>query len=381
MGVVSENFPDISFIDDTTVDDVLTQMINDYQEKYKELTGKDVALAQANPYRLIMNSCAIQIYQGMQYADNAGKMGTLKYSRDDYLDNLSPLRGVARLEATPAITMLQFSIAAPIQSVVAIPAETRVTNGNDVYFATNEYAEIKAGETSVTVPATCTQPGVIGNGFAVGEFTVLVNTLPYVRSVTNTEMTTGGVDTEDDESLKERIYNAPSAYSTAGPAGAYKYHAKSADPSISDVAVRSSTPGTVEVYFICEGGELPSEALIQKVSECLSDDDIRPLTDHVIVQAPVTQEYNVDFTYYIASSKKSAVSTIQAAVNTAVSLYNTWQTEKIGRDINPDYLLQKIMEAGAKRVVITSPSFMVLNGNAIAKLGTITATYGGVEDD
>ena len=381
MGVVSENFPDISFIDDTTVDDVLTQMINDYQEKYKELTGKDVALAQANPYRLIMNSCAIQIYQGMQYADNAGKMGTLKYSRDDYLDNLSPLRGVARLEATPAITMLQFSIAAPIQSVVAIPAETRVTNGNDVYFSTNEYAEIKAGETSVTVPATCTQPGVIGNGFAVGEFTVLVNTLPYVRSVTNTEMTTGGVDTEDDESLKERIYNAPSAYSTAGPAGAYKYHAKSADPSISDVAVRSSTPGTVEVYFICEGGELPSEALIQKVSECLSDDDIRPLTDHVIVQAPVTQEYNVDFTYYIASSKKSAVSTIQAAVNTAVSLYNTWQTEKIGRDINPDYLLQKIMEAGAKRVVITSPSFMVLNGNAIAKLGTITATYGGVEDD
>lgn len=381
MGVISENFPDISFIDDSTVDDVFTQMINDYKEKYKELTGKDVSLAQANPYRLIMQACAYQMYQGMQYADNAGKMGTLKYSRDAYLDNLAPLRGVSRLEATQAVTTLRFTIDAPIVSAVAIAAGTRVTNGNEVYFETNEYAEIAPGETSVTVSATCTQAGIIGNGFAEGEFTILVNTLPYVTSVTNTEMTSGGADTEDDDSLKERIYNAPSAYSTAGSAGAYEYHTKSADPSISDVSVQSTTPGTVEVYFVCDGGELPNEALIEKVSSYLADNNIRPLTDHVVVQAPATQVYDLDFTYYISASDKSAVSTIQAAVDAAVSIYNSWQTEKIGRDINPDYLIQKIREAGAKRVVIRTPSFMALTNDTIAKLGTIIATYGGVEDD
>lgn len=381
MGVVSENFPDISFIDDSTVDDVFTQMINDYQEKYKELTGKEVSLAKANPYRLIMQACAIQMYQGMQYADNAGKMGTLKYSRDDYLENLAALRGVDRIEATAAVTTLQFTISEPIESVVAIPAGTRVTNGNDVYFATDEYAEIAAGSTVAVVPATCTTAGTLGNGFAAGEFTTLVNTLPYITAVTNTDTTSGGADTEDDDSLKERIYNAPSSYSTAGPAGAYKYYAKSVDPSISDVVVQSTTPGTVEVYFVCDGGELPSESLINKVSETLADNNIRPLTDNVIVRAPATQEYNVEFTYYISASDKSAVSAIQAAVSTAVSLYNTWQTERIGRDINPDYLLQKLMEAGAKRAVITRPSFAVLTGDTIAKLGTITATYGGVEDD
>ena len=381
MGIVSENFPDISFIDNCTVDDVLTQMINDYQEKYKEITGDTVSLAQADPYRLMMYSCSVQIYQAMQYADYAGKMGLLKYSRGEYLDNLSPLRGVKRIEATAAVTTLRFSIKSAIESVVAIPAGTRVTNGNNVFFATDEYAEIAAGETSVTVPATCTATGTVGNGFAPGELKVLVNTLPYITEVANTETTTGGADTEDDDSLRDRIYNAPSAYSTAGAAGAYEYHTKSVNPTISDVVVQSTTPGTVEVYFICDGGELPSDSLIEEVTDHLMDNNIRPLTDNVVVQAPKTQAYNVSLTYYIAASNKSAVSSIQADIDTAVSLYNAWQTEKIGRDINPDYLIQKIMEAGAKRVSIASPSYTALDGNTIAKLGTVTVTYGGVEDD
>ena len=35
MSVVTENFPDISFIDDATVEETMNQMIADYQEKYK----------------------------------------------------------------------------------------------------------------------------------------------------------------------------------------------------------------------------------------------------------------------------------------------------------------------------------------------------------
>ena len=381
MGIVSESFPDISFIDNTSIDEVQAQMIADYQEKYKEITGREVSLAQADPFRLIMYAGAIQIYQGMQYADYAGKMGLLKYSREHYLDNLAPLRGVKRMEATAAITTLQFSIAAPIKTVVAIPAGTRVTNGNDIFFATDEYAEIVAGETSVTVPATCTATGLCGNGFAAGELKVLVNTLPYITDVMNTETTSGGADREDDESLKDRIYKAPGSYSTAGSAGAYEYHTKSVNQSISDVVVTRISPGVVGVCFICDGGELPGEALIAEVEDHLSDRTVRPLTDEVIVQAPETLEYNVEFTYYIASSNKSAVSTIQKSIETAVAVYNTWQTEKIGRDINPSYLIQKVMEAGAKRIVVASPAFSVLAQTAIAKLGTVTITYGGLEDD
>ena len=381
MGTVSDNFPDISFIDNCTVEDVMTQMIIDYQEKYKEITGKEVSLAQADPYRLIMYACTVQMYQAMQYADYAGKMGLLKYSRGNYLDNLAPLRGVKRIESTAASTELQFSIKSPISSVVAIPAGTRVTNGSDVYFSTDEYAEIPAGELSVTVPATCTTTGAIGNGFAAGEFNVLVNTLPYIASVMNTVTTYGGADTEDDESLKDRIFNAPSSYSNAGSAGAYEYHTKTVDPTISNVVVTSPTPGQVDVYFVCDGGRIPEQALIEKVENYLMDSNVRPLTDVVTVQAPKTQEYNVEFTYYIGTSNKAAVATIQSNIETAVSVYNAWQAEKIGRDINQYYLIQKVMEAGSKRVEVSSPSFMALDKTTIAKLGTVKMTYGGLEDD
>lgn len=381
MGTVSDNFPDISFIDDCTIDEVQTQMINDYQEKYKEITGKEVSLAQADPYRLIMYACAVEIYQGMQYADYAAKMGLLKYSRGNYLDNLAPLRGVKRREATAATTTLQFSIEEALESVVAIPAGTRVTNGNDIYFATDEYAQIAAGETSVTVPATCTTTGIGGNGFAVGEFNVLVNTLPYITTVINTDATNGGADIEDDDSLKDRIYNAPSAYTTTGTEDAYKYHVKSVDATISDVKVQSTTAGTVDIFFVCDGGEIPSDSLINKVSDYLMDNNIRPLTDNVVVQAPETKEYEVAFTYYIASSDKASVSAIQSNIEIAVALYNTWQMEKIGRDINPSYLIQKVMSSGAKRIEVTSPSYAKLDETTIAKLGAVSITYGGLEDD
>lgn len=381
MGVVSENFPDISFIDDCTIDEVMAQMIEDYQERYSEITGKDIALSQADPYRLIMYACALQIYQAMQYADYAAKMGLLKYSSDAYLDNLAALRGVQRIEATAAVTTLRFSIEEALESAVAIPEGTRVTNGNDVYFATDEYAEIPAGELSVTVSATCTEAGSVGNGFEAGEFNELVEMLAYITESVNIETTDGGADEEDDDSLKDRIFNAPSSYSVAGSASAYEYHTKSVDPTISDVIVTSSSAGVVDIYFVCNDGELPEESLIQKVSDYLNDENIRPLTDAVTVQAPETQTYDVEFTYYIASSDKSITSTIQADVETAVSIYNAWQTEKIGRDINPSYLIQKVMDAGVKRIEVASPVFTDLDATSIAVLGTVTMTYGGLEDD
>lgn len=375
------DFPEISFIDNSTIDEVLTAMINDFLDKYEEETGKRIALAKANPYRLIMYACAVQIYQAMQYADYAGKMSFLTYANGEYLDNLAALRGISRKTATPAKTTLQFSIESAISSAVAIPAGTRVTNGNDVYFATDEYAEIPAGQTSVSVAATCTEAGTVGTGFAVGEFSTLVNTIAYVANATNTVETYGGAEAESDEDLKERIYEAPGGYSTTGPNDAYIFHTKNASADIGDVYVTSESPGEVDVYFIMNDGTIPSASVIAEVESYLNDRTIRPLTDNVSVKTPMTSIYNIDLTYYIGTSDASAVSTIQDDVAAAVSAYNIWQTEKIGRDINPSYLIKKIMEAGAKRVVVNSPTFTVLNESTVAKTGTVTVNYGGVEHD
>ena len=65
-----DKYPDVSFIEDTSCEDILTKMIKDYQDMYEAETGKSpVPLAKGNPARLILEAAALQIFQAMQYAD------------------------------------------------------------------------------------------------------------------------------------------------------------------------------------------------------------------------------------------------------------------------------------------------------------------------
>lgn len=377
-----DSFPDVNFIDDMAVEDVLRQMVSDYQTKYAELTGKAISLSQADPYRLIMQACTMQIYQVMQYVDFAGKMGLLKYSRDRYLDNLAAVRGIERLAALPAKTTIRFEMSAPAVNVpVSIPTGTKITNGDEVWFATDEYAEIAVGQTYVDVEATCTEAGLLGNDFEAGEFTVLANVLPYITSAYNTTKTEGGRDRESDDALRDRVLNFPNAYSVAGPKGAYEYHTKLADSRIADVVVTSPSAGEVKVLIVLEGGAMPDSQTINKVQSYIRSDDIRPLTDYVTVDAPVRTTFNLDLTYYISSSDSKYAESIDAAVRDAVDEYLDWQQTKIGRSINPSVLIQKVMQAGAKRVDVVSPTYTAVSADSVASVQNVSVSYGGIEDD
>lgn len=381
-GMNYENYPDVSFIDNTSCEDVLTNMIGDYQDMYEDETGESpVPLAKGNPYRLIMEAAALQIFQAMQYLDFTGKMSLLSYSYGDYLDNLAAFRGTERKGEEPAKCTLRFSIASALTSAVSIPGGCRVTNGNGIYFATDEYKEIAAGSTYVDVSATCTEAGVKGNGFVVGEINAVVNTLPYVISASNITETYGGADIESDEELKSRIYALGKSYSAAGTADAYEYMVRESMRGIGDVQVTTPDENEIDIVFTKNDGSLPSATEIQAVQTYLEARNRKPLGDEITVGAPSTSTYNVNVTYYIASSDSAVATTIQSNVTAAVTEYNKWQTAKIGRDISPDYLIKLIMEAGAKRVTVTSPAQTVIADNVLPKTGTVTVTYGGTEAD
>ena len=75
-----ENLPDVSFIDDKTLDDVQEEMLADYQEKYEEITGKSLVLRRADPESLKLYAASVQIYHMMLHIDVSGKMDLLKYA-------------------------------------------------------------------------------------------------------------------------------------------------------------------------------------------------------------------------------------------------------------------------------------------------------------
>lgn len=375
-----ENLPEVSFIDGITLDNVKANLITNYQTKYEELTGNKCSLAPTDPVYLILCACAVQMYQGLLYTDRAGKMDLLKYAYDEFLDNIAATKGITRLPAKPATCMVRFTLSAVQSSNVGIPKGTRVKAGS-VYFFTDDYMEITAGNLYVDIPCTCDTAGEEGNEIPVGSVNSLADSVPYIESVSNITESTGGADIEDDEDLADRVYLAPSGYSVAGPMDAYKFFTMECNPDVASVVVVSPSACVVNVYCLMDGGVLPTNDERAEILAYLSDDTRRPLTDSVSVLAPSTTSFNIQLTYYINRSNTAEAVSIQEEVNEAIDEYIEWQTSEIGRDINPSVLESLIMDAGAKRVSITHPVFAVVGATTVPVLGTKSVTYGGIEDD
>lgn len=374
------DLPDVSFIENKTLDDVQAEMVKDYQDKYKELTGKELTLRRADPEALKLYAASVQIYHLHLYADMCGKMDLLKYAYSEFLDNLGALRGVDRNPAVSATVIVRFTLSEKQPSVTIIPKGTRVSNG-EIYFATDKTTEIAIGDIYADVPCTCQTVGIIGNGILAGAINTLVDPIAYMDNIASIEVSSGGSNVEDDENFAYRIYLAPSAYSVAGPVDAYIYHTKSYSTAIGDVEVTSPAPVEVEVRFLLADGSLPTDGLCAEVAEYLSADNIRPLTDHITVLAPTEHEFDIDFVYYINKSDANRAASIHFMIMSAVKEYIEWQTHVIGRDINPDKMREKIIAAGAKRSEIRKPVFARVAPGHVARIKNQNVVYGGVEDD
>lgn len=101
---------------------------------------------------------------------------------------------------------------------------------------------------------------------------------------------------ESDADFRLRGQLAPEAYSTAGPEGAYIFHARSASADVLDASVSSPLPGQVVVTVLSRAGDgTPSPAVLSAVEAALAGNrNTRPLTDEVIVQAATVVSYTVE---------------------------------------------------------------------------------------
>ena len=283
---------------------------------------------------------------------------------------------------------MRFTISQAQSSVVVIPQGTRVAvSGGSIVFASEEEAHIPIGETTVDVRCKCEETGTVGNGIAAGTIITCVDPFPYYSSCVNLDASGGGADAATDDEYYDLMVASEDAYSCAGARGAYEYYAKSVSTEIGDVLVNSPTPGQVNIYVLMQDGTPAGTEIKNAVLAACNDDEARPLTDYVVVDDPDLVTFNVNLTYYVSQDSAASMTAVTNAVNAAVEDYIKWQTAKIGRDLNPSKLIQMVVEAGAKRVVVTSPVYTHLDdgGNnttpQLAKLGTKTVTNGGYEDE
>lgn len=341
-----------------------------------------VTLQPGDPVRLFLETLAYTLCVQNSLIDLAGKQNLLAYASKEHLDHLGALMGVSRIPAQPARCTMRFALSEPKTFEVPIPEGTRVaTQAGNVLFATTGTVSIAPGERAVETVAFALTAGSDANGLVPGQVSQLVDPLPYITEVGNVSQTLSGSDEESDGRLRERIRLAPESYSCAGPEGAYRALVLAVSQDIEEVAVHSPTPGVVDVRFTLTGGELPDAAMISLVSEAISGETVRPLTDTVLVDAPDVVPYALKGRWYLRRSDAALLTAVTSAVDKAVETFRLWQRSKPGRDINPTKLASLVERAGAKRLALESPVFTPLGKVAVARETGVELLFGGLEDD
>ena len=318
--------------------------------------------------------------------DFTGKQNLLFYAEGDYLDHLGFLLDIERNEAKNSLTTLRFTLASVQPSNIIIPLNTKVSDGNYT-FQTTEVTQIVAGQLTVDVGAESVISGDETNNISIDRINQFIDVIPYVEKVSNLTDTSGGANTESDDSYKKRIALAPSSFSVAGPYESYKFWALTANQNIIDVAVVNKEErtqdvqyaGVVEVYPLIKNGQPATVEILGQVLEILSNKKVRPLTDKVETLAPIQVDYTIDLKYYIHTDDGANANIIQSKVSNAVQDFIKWQYEKLGRDINPSELTRLIVNAGAKRVDIISPIFTALDEFEIGNNINVNIVFDGFE--
>lgn len=189
-------------------------------------------------------------------------------------------------------------------------------------------------------------------------------------------MDTARIDGEGDASLRRRAQLAWEGLSTAGPAGAYHYHALSAHPQVRDAMISSPTAGTVRVMILgTEGDGTPSAEVLAAVEAHLSDDDVRPLTDTVVVVGASITRYQVTAALTLDEGPASGpvMAAVQAAIEAAVGRLHT-----PGRDINRSALFAALHQPGVRRVELIAPAADIPVGDdEVAYCEAISITIAG----
>lgn len=361
------------------IDSNARELKNKMMEKYEELSN--ITLTKASPETQIFGAVAYLLALREEEYNDIIKQNYLKYAREDRLDLLGEIYGKRgeRNKELSAQATFRFYITRPKTKKIIIPKGSLIKY-SDIYFATNEEYVIKEGDKYVDGIATCTTPGTEGNGLELGTINTMVDLYPYFEKVENITISNGGADIEKDETYRERLRLVPDSFTTAGSIKSYEFWTKTVSPEIIDVNVSSPSPCIVNICILTDTG--PATAELKKLVEKSLDDEFkRPLTDKVVVVEPEEMEYTIDLDYYIDKKNEFELIEIKEKVDSAIELFIATQRGKLGKDINPDDLIQLLKNVGVKRCVITSPAFKVLDRNQYAVCSVKKINYAGAEKE
>ena len=330
--------------------------------KYLELTKKQ-ELFPAQSERILISLIAYYANLVKTEFDNAAALNLVRFSRAPILDFIGELFRCPRLKAKYGYDIQQITLFEAFASDLTIHKGLEIQTKDGKYiFKTSSDVVVKAGETVVTVPIVCETATSAVNVYGAGDINVLIKPLSYIKSVTNLNGVSGGLDDESDESYIERILLSPESYTCAGSYGSYIYHTKSAHQDIVDVEAESPQlpaevnidgapfeefevnyktgrltfthneqsfeiiippAASVFVYPLVKDGGAGFDIIKNAVENKLFDKECIPMTDYINVVEPTAINKELDITILLEDDceKDSVKTTVNSVIENLCANY------------------------------------------------------------
>lgn len=183
---------------------------------------------------------------------------------------------------------------------------------------------------------------------------------------------------EHDDRLRRRTQMALEGATVAGSVGSYQFHALGADPRVKDAAIDSPQPGTVRVTVLATGSNgTAGPDLLAIVAAALSADDVRPLTDTVVVQSASIVPFEVRATLNVYPGP--AATPLLEAARAALAAYLA-DHARLGHDITRSGLFAALHQPGVQNVLLHSPAAdVVIGATQAAHCTAATVTLGAAD--
>lgn len=218
---------------------------------------------------------------------------------------------------------------------------------------------------------------------------------------------------ESDPEFRRRIQLSPEGLSVAGPEGAYIFHTLGADPRVLDASAASPRPddlraiihqvlqaheattelaadmdhaldeavwpGTVMISLLSrEGDGTAAPDLIQAAFNALNSQEVRPLTDEVVVGSAEILSYAVEADLHTFDGPDAEV-----VIKEAERRLKAYQQEahRLGRNISLSALYAQLHAEGVQRVVLRSPTAdLSIDRHQAAHCSSVTLNHVGTDE-
>ena len=351
------------------MDSYLT-ILSRMKEKYAELSGNTVP--DGSDIDIRMKLLAGEIFSGEVNLDFIRRQMFAATAEGEYLDRHAEDRGLSRKPAVKATGIVTFYVNEARDEDITIPVGSIVA-ASDVTgcrFVTTSGGTLAAGSVRVSLPCIAETGGSRCN-VAAEAIDVMVTNVIGIDGVKNTGETSGGVDRESDEELRERILETYKSGSNGTNAAYYRKLAENVDGVKSaKVISRARGAGTVNVN-IAGYDDVVSQSKVNEVQALLNDK--RELNVDILVAA--ASKVYVTLGLYLTVESGFSFNKVKNAVTAALGEYIA--SLGVGDDVLETRLGQAIMEVDGVydyRWMSNYDSFYAVADNEFAVLSAVNIT-------